>query len=280
MNLSTFFFSVCLCTARWAVSYAQKQQVQVLRESKGVRDVFGFSAPTGRVEVINGERPFSPKRRIFNEERASLELNYSKSTGGLNDADRSLLKDIYYASKSVIEWGVGESTLIAQFTGVQRYVGVDSARDWIAKVSTTAPSNYKFMWVNIGPIKAWGTPTDTEWQNNWPHYSVAPLASEHDAFDFYFVDGRFRVAAVCAAFLHAGLSNRARDSFRVGMHDFQDRHKSQYGAVLSIADVVAGYDPKHHKETSHFRVVILRRKPSTTTKQLLDTWTKFALDWH
>jgi hypothetical protein len=281
MNPATVLFGILLYTAQWAISYAQKQVLEVLNASQGVRDVFGFSAPTGRVEVISGKRSTSSIRRIFNEGRASLELNYSKSHGGLNDHDRRLLQDIYYKSESVIEWGVGESTLIAQYTGVQRYVGVDSARDWIAKVSTTAPSNYKFMWVNIGPILAWGKPKDPGWKNNWPQYSIAPLASEPEAFDFYFIDGRFRVASVCAAFLHAGLSNRNHTSFRVGMHDFQERHEAQsYGAVLSIADVVDGYDPERHDESRMFRIVIMRRKPTATTKQILDIWTKYALVWN
>ena len=180
----------------------------------------------------------------------------------------------------MIEWGVGESTLIAEFTRVPRYVGVDSSRDWISLVSLTAPLMYKFKWVNIGPIGGWGVPLDQNWKEFWPSYSISPLASESDAFDFYFVDGRFRVASVCAAFLHAGLHRKPIDSFRVGLHDFRKRFSSQsYGEVLSFSRIVAGYDPRRHNETRKYNAVILQRKADAKTEAIFHLWQKSATVW-
>ena len=226
---------------------------------------------------IGKKQTFFSGRRRFDEDEAAVEVNYTKSHGGLNTADRGLLQEIYYESSSVIEWGVGESTLIDEFTRVPRYVGVDSSRDWLKQASLTAPTKYKFVWVNIGPIGPWGVPLDHNWKQHWPQYSHSPLASEPEAFDFYFVDGRFRVASVCAAFLHASLSQRSTSSFRVGLHDFQERHKSQtFGAVLSFAEIVDGYNPMRHDDTRQYRVVILRRKVTATTGEILRLWKKYS----
>lgn len=66
--------------------------------------------------------PFRP-RRPFNRTDAIITVGYpSKSTGGLNQADRELLARIYYESDSVFETGVGESTKIALYVGVPRLV--------------------------------------------------------------------------------------------------------------------------------------------------------------
>ena len=55
---------------------------------------------------IGKKQTFFSGRRRFDEDEAAVEVNYTKSHGGLNTADRGLLQEIYYESSSVIEWGV------------------------------------------------------------------------------------------------------------------------------------------------------------------------------
>jgi hypothetical protein len=48
------------------------------------------------------------------------------TTGGLTNKDRTLLAEIYGEANSVFEYGLGESTYIANHVGVPRYAGIDS----------------------------------------------------------------------------------------------------------------------------------------------------------
>lgn len=245
-----------------------------------------FGAPFETIyrNLSQDERGIAPSlknRRKFNVSLATEEIGYHKTNGGLNDLDRDILSRIYHGSNSVIEWGVGESTLIAEFVNVPRYVGVDSSRDWLLKVASTSPWHYKLTWADIGPLAAWGNPKDESGKERWPRYSISPLASEKEPFDFYFVDGRFRVACVCASFLHASYHHKPSHSFRVGLHDFNLRHMRGiefYGVVLSIADIVEGFDPtkQSSKGNPSSKIVVLQRKASVSDSDLLRIWNNYA----
>ena len=65
-------------------------------------------------------------------------------------------------------------------------------------------------------------------------YQIAPLLGEMKPFDVYFIDGRFRVACVCSALLHASKFGR-RDS-TIFMHDYGAR--PSYHVVEEFTDII------------------------------------------
>jgi hypothetical protein len=159
---------------------------------------------------------------------------------------------------------------MCSFTNVPRYKGVDSSLDWLMRVSLTAPAHYKFSWA-----EDWGKPTDNSASSvHWPFYRISPLASETKSFDFYFIDGRFRVACVAAAFLHASFRGKKNRSFLVGLHDFSKRNsrsRHSYGVILSIAKIVDGYNPED-PSTHATKIVILQREDGVSDKHILEIW--------
>lgn len=96
-----------------------------------------------------------------------------------------------------------------------RFTGVDGSIDWLYDVARISPPHYRFHWGDLGAIGSWSMPKDNGTAPKWPFYSIGALASESEAFDFYFVDGRFRVASVCACFLHASMYGKQPSEFRV-----------------------------------------------------------------
>ena len=94
-------------------------------------------------------------------------------------------------------------------------------------------------------------------------YQLSALQSEKLPFDVYFVDGRFRVACVCAAFLHA--SKLGRTDVSVLMHDYRER--PEYHVVQEFADIV-----EHSRNKN---LVLLKRKKHVTDEQIFDYWVRF-----
>lgn len=265
---------------RSIIEQQQRQQQHVEHNRTGVPPAAGAAASSWPHAVSRVDwRP----RRGFDLEAAVTELGYPRrSTGGLLRDDRAILWRIYASSDSVFEMGVGESTQVAVFTGVPRFTGVDGSTAWLANISAASPPHYRFHWADIGAIGKWSIPQDDSTAPKWPFYSFAALAAESEAFDFYLVDGRFRVASVFACFLHASRCGRAPDGFRVGLHDFQRRH---YHDVLQIANVVEGYDgsapypdPPKHPEHPGPIVTILRRKKAVTDAEVLALWERYKDD--
>jgi len=223
-------------------------------------------------------------RRRWNATIAKEEGHFNpEHKDNLNDADREILARIYFESNSVIEWGVGESTVIAAFTRLPRYTGVDGSIDWLNNVTALSPPHYRFHWADTGPITHYSHPTNTETAKpKFPFYSMGPLSAESRAFDFYFVDGRFRVACVCAAFLHASAYGKKPNEFRVALHDFSKR-QSKYQDLLEFAERVDGFVPgsttlASYKPGSPAHMAVFRRKASATDEQIHLVWEKHATD--
>ena len=80
----------------------------------------------------------------------------------------------------------------------------------------------------IGKIGPWGFPIRNSFsKSKFPFYSIGGFASEGKIFDFYMVDGRFRLACVFAIFLHASSHDRNSSEYLVGVHDFGGRHNTK-----------------------------------------------------
>lgn len=188
-----------------------------------------------------------------------------KSRGGLTDSDRQLIADLYYGAESVFEFGIGESTEIAAMTNLPRYAGVDSSAEWISTAQLQAPDRFRFSFADVGPTREWGNPTSNNTLAKMAlNYQLAPLRIERDAFDVYFVDGRWRVACVMVSFLHAIQSGGDVNEIRVILHDYAGRGgpKGSYGIVESIATI----------EKRSEKAVVLALKGDVTTVDLFNLW--------
>jgi protein O-GlcNAc transferase len=180
----------------------------------------------------------------------------------LTNADRTLLAEIYGQANSVFEYGLGESTYIANHVGVARYAGTDSDAALVA-VST----HFRFYFADIGETKAWGNP-EKDLPKKVLHYQLIPLISEPEPFDVYsMVDGRWRMACLMISFLHASTRGADLSHTKVLLHDCEPKHKEEtrlpYLRVDHLLDGV-----RHSGD----KLCVYQRKPNTTDGQLYDIW--------
>lgn len=169
--------------------------------------------------------------------RFTLE-GWNFGNGGLDDNDRMALGELYYNATSVFEFGLGESTRIAAFTGVPRYSGVDSDPAWIEKARQDAGlSHFRFYYGDIGSTMFYGHPANKSLPKIQFNYQIAPLALEDKPFDVYLVDGRYRVACACLSLLHAMKTGGDMERVRIGIHD-NHKMSRDYNKFQEVADVV------------------------------------------
>jgi len=205
------------------------------------------------------------ERRRFDSATALKEGVWSPAQQGTNltPKDREIVADICFSSDSVFETGVGESTKICTFTGVPRYTGVDNALEWLQNVMRTAPAHYRFHWADIGPIADYSQPTDPKSEPKWPLASFAALAAEDRPFDFYFVDGRFRVASFAANMLHALLRGKRDALFAIHDYSREDYHPG----CESIGEIVRGFGRDHGAE-----IAVFKMKAGLTAEDIIAVW--------
>ena len=145
--------------------------------------------------------------------------------GGMSKTEQQFLQETYEAAQSVFEWGMGSSSVLANFVGVKKLVSIDSAKEWVDKTRADVNNDqYKFQYVDIGPVGAWGYPSGSP-NDSWLAYAQKVL-EETTPFDVYLVDGRFRIACACMALMHG-----RPDSF-VMIHDFQ---RDYYQDILKVS---------------------------------------------
>jgi hypothetical protein len=170
----------------------------------------------------------------------------------------------YSSTRSVFEWGLGESTRIASAFNVARYSGIDSDASYVSTCRNDSPTHFKFYFADIGDTKGWGVPTDEKLPKQTMQYQVSPLLSELLSFDVYLVDGRYRVACVCLAFLHAekfGATNAT-----VLMHDYGAR--PEYHVVEQFAYIF--------ERSSSGNLVTLKRNEESSVESIVQVWEKYA----
>lgn len=207
------------------------------------------------------------ERRRFNANTAGVWQSSEEGTN-LTPKDREIVADICFKSNSVYENGVGESTRICTFTGLPRYTGVDGDVKWLENVMKTAPAHYRFHWADIGPVAAYSQPTDRKSTPKWALASFAALSAEEQAFDFYFVDGRFRVASFAASMLHALL--RGNKDALFGMHDYA--RMEYHRGCEAIGDIVRGYGLD-----AGARLAIFQMKAGVTPNKIIAVWNEHKL---
>ncbi|KAL7563835.1 hypothetical protein ACA910_019565 [Epithemia clementina (nom. ined.)] len=206
------------------------------------------------------------------------------TTGGLNKEDRVLLADLYRNATSVFEYGLGESTLIADHVGVPRYAGVDSDAVYVSTTREKVQnSHFRFYFADVGVTGMWGKPVKPLLPKNVWNYQLAPLLSEVQPFDVYMVDGRWRQACLLASFLHA--SHRLRDAitFSPVSPTAAAATQQQKLTTVLVHDCQRGNYHRADKLLKHYRapggkLCVYQRKPETTDAQIVDLWMEFYRD--
>lgn len=206
-----------------------------------------------------------PLRKRLVEPTPSLTTKYGNARlrnfkdrftgGGMTLAEQELLADTYAHSKNVFEWGMGSSTLIAEYMGIQRLTAVDSADVWVKKCRSYISKHYKLVHADIGDVKGYGEPKDKSLKEQWPDYSKQ-VDREQTPFDVYLVDGRFRMACALRALMHG------TNTSLVLMHDFQRQY---YHPILNMADRIRQVG----------LLVVLRKKKTVTKRALQTLWEKY-----
>jgi hypothetical protein len=186
--------------------------------------------------------------------------------GGLQTQDRILLAEIYSKAESVFEYGIGESTYMADYLEVPRYAGTDSDPKWISMARQHVSKRFRFYLGDIGQTEAWGYP-QVDLAKNVLNYQLAPLIVEPLPFDVYMIDGRWRLASALASFLHASARGASPTETTVLIHDCNPgvmlgTRKSYYFAshLLNLT------------QHSGDRLCVYKRLPETTDEQLMQLW--------
>jgi len=213
------------------------------------------------------EMASKPLNQTSSSERKQFTLDgWQRGSGGLSDSDRLLLGELYYKSDSVFEFGLGESTQIAAHVGVPRYSGVDSDAEWVKKARDSSKmDHFRFSFADIGETLAFGNPANENLQKIQYNYQIAPLVIEMKPFDFYLVDGRYRVSCACISFLHAMKHGGDMSKVMVAIHDF---HRTAYHEIMKVGELV-------HNTSA---LAVFKLKPKMTQNDVFDVWVDFSLD--
>lgn len=160
----------------------------------------------------------------------------------LSKAEAKMLSDYLARATTVLEFGIGGSTVMAAKVPGLRLIGVDSHPDWITRclqdphvAAMQAEGRIRLSHVNIGPVKQWGYPRDRSHVRQWPHYARA-IWKELDGWspDFVFIDGRFRLSCAVQTLI------RLPQVRHLCLHDFWSR--PEYAALLDFVEVVDRID--------------------------------------
>ena len=200
-----------------------------------------------------------------NPERRPFTLDgWEFGSGGLSDEDRILIGEYYRNASSVFEFGLGESTKIAAHVGVPRYSGVDSDAVWVSTARDASMDHFRFTFADIGQTKLWGKPVNAFLPKVQYNYQIAPLLIESLPFDFYMVDGRYRVACACLSLLHAMSRGGDMSKVLVAIHDSWRGIYFQYFG--KVAEIVEKSD----------RLNVYKLRSGVTENDIFDVWEKVA----
>ena len=229
-------------------------------------------------------REAAPRRERSSEPRKTFDLaSWTQQTqGGLKDADRRLLGELYGSAASVFEWGLGESTYIAAEVGVPRYGGIDSDARWVSAARDRSPDRFRFYLGDVGPTKEWGRPQRPRLPKAFVNYQIAPLLAEERPFELYMVDGRMRLPCALVAFLHASSrgATAAERSPKVLIHDYYHEVHSR-----GCADCRPFFWQKHYHRieevanlVSHSggMLALFQRKVDASDEDILRLWNETA----
>lgn len=108
-----------------------------------------------------------------------------------------------------VEYGAGGSTIAAaRCPGISHVITVDTSAEWLRRVAAEIEEDFRKKWspihLDVGEVGEWGWPRGRSHIAEWRTYATAPwkrAASLRLDPDLVLIDGRFRVASLCASLL-------------------------------------------------------------------------------
>jgi hypothetical protein len=183
---------------------------------QAIHDPTTFDWPGWQVRLKAGE--FHPKRLMpeFFAKKTSATVKTWKASDipvmpHMEKEGIALLETRLREAMVYLEYGAGGSTMLAAELGVKYIHSIDSDHGYLdavqRRVSECQPAaTVTGYYVDIGPTKEWGQPTNSGYANRWPNYCVAAwdvLLLQNRRPDLILIDGRFRVACFLASLVFA-----------------------------------------------------------------------------
>ncbi len=145
-------------------------------------------------------------------------------------AEADLVTKAYGDAKQILEYGSGGSTALAASLG-RPVVSVESDRAWALSMEKWLAGEHpeaeaRILSIDIGPTKSWGRPRNDTAFRSWPLYPYSVWDDAATRPDLVLIDGRFRVACLCATWL------RTKVPVRVLFDDFTGRE--EYASVVDV----------------------------------------------
>ncbi len=182
----------------------------------------------------------------------------------MSEGETALFAAFLKCARRYVEFGCGGSTVLACELVKEFVISVDSSADWLGQVRRACsgkPVQPTLLHVDIGPIREWGYPVGSGSIEKWPDYhnNIWQITNSGKG-DFYFIDGRFRVACFLQTLL------RCPDDALIAMHDYRSR--SQYFGVERFSRPVA--------ESGD--LTVFQKSAGVSTKELVEALSACASD--
>jgi hypothetical protein len=172
----------------------------------------------------------------------------------MNKSEQEAFRRALHGCNRYAEYGAGGSTCVAYTYPLASLVSVESDPLFVDRVRTLCPTA-DVRWIDIGPIRGYGHPTDESMRHAWPSYSDQDLADP----DIVLVDGRFRVACCVNVLL------RYPDATLL-VHDFPMR--TEYHAIL----------PFVHIRSTTDTLVTLQKREGVNDDELRQLYSAYAYE--
>ena len=167
----------------------------------------------------------------------------------MTNPERVLFEDLIKGKTYYLEYGCGGSTEVAVAAGVKRIISVESDAKWIEQLkeketlaAAVKSNRLQFLHADIGPVGAWGVPSDMSGVKRWPNYALLPFTRFDYPYDVILIDGRFR--RLCAYVAWAMML----DGARLAIHDYTLRgfysEVEKFFEVVDVADSLAVFKRK------------------------------------
>ncbi|PHK94773.1 hypothetical protein CR162_11490 [Pseudoroseomonas rhizosphaerae] len=191
----------------------------------------------------------------------------------MSRAELALFRDVLGRGHArYSEFGMGGSTLEAVRGAFRTVVAIDSDERWVRAVrqhpevaAARRAGRLSVLHARVGPVGAWGKPSDPGTIRTWPRYvgtAWAEWARRGEKPDLVFVDGRFRVACALSALLAC-----PDDPPTLMVHDMTESRLRGYGGILRFFETV--------EQAESLRV--LRAMPGRDSMALLTAFTESLL---
>lgn len=158
----------------------------------------------------------------------------------MTDAEIELYSRHLVGCRNLVEFGCGGSTRLAVEHGISSIDSIESDPQWVRDLTghpflrpAIADKRLRLHHVDIGPVRAWGSPANRAHATKWRDYYGWIWNRLSEKPDVVLVDGRWRVSCTIRAIVEA-------PDATIVIHDFWER--PHYHVVLGFLEHLATAD--------------------------------------